>query len=99
MRLTSKLIAKKLKEARNDPTPRSAEAVLQNLLFLSLSEIQNNIYDFIQDFPGVSSMEIAEHYNMKQNYCGNQLKQLYELGLLDRTVMTDNGLYYTWRIK
>jgi predicted transcriptional regulator len=103
MPLTSRQIADKLREILPQKQPAAYDAVY-DLLLLSLSPRQRQVYDYVVARQGtecewITSAGVCRQLDIKSNNAGNVLNQLHNLGLLKREPTVDEGgLRYLWAV-
>ncbi len=56
--------------------------VLTNILIENLGNRSSEIYCFVKNNPGITTRNISNKLNLQQNFVGNTLKELWDLGLI-----------------
>lgn len=97
MSVSSAQIVAKLTEANELNAERR---LLYELLFESLSPRQQDIYLYVRNNPGCTSMSIKEQFpQSSQVSVDNELMRLRKLNVVHGQPMTDEGYFhYTWRV-
>jgi hypothetical protein len=97
MAVSSAQIVAKLNEAHELNVERR---LLYELLFESLSPRQQDIYLYVRNNPGATSMSIKEQFpQSSQVSVDNELMRLRKLKVLHPTPQTGDGAFhYTWQV-
>lgn len=73
------------------------KALLHSLILESLSPMEWEAYQIVEEYPGISSMDIATSMGIGLNHVGTILKRMYTWGLLNRAY--DNNRFFTWTVR
>ena len=101
MSITIPEIRKSIKDILESNDPEVIELLRKRLVLLlveCLSPNQNRIYQFLEGRDWVTSNQVAESLEWTVFYASTQLKELADMGLIERQPVTGKyGLHYEWR--
>lgn len=104
MGMASKRFAhiQKLVEIRRDIQvfPDDTDRILKNAIVRALPSSYHKIYDWIGScYAPVTSMMVCHAWELKPNYASSILNELWQFGLLKRTMVTDErGKYFVYEV-
>lgn len=85
---------------RIQENPENSPALMRALLIELLPPQQKQIYAFCQRAAEpITSLDIEEVFNLTQNHASSLLKELWEIGLLERQrVVNQETRYFEYRV-